>query len=51
MPENAIVYLTVLYGVVRAGFAAAVTGDFEKVAGRKPVRFEEFARAAAAAWR
>jgi uncharacterized protein YbjT (DUF2867 family) len=51
MPESAVIYLSVLYGVVRAGFAAAVTGDVEKVTGRKPIRFEEFAQAAAAAWK
>ena len=51
MPEPAIEYLQGLYGIVRAGFAAGVTGDVEKVTGRKPVRFEDFARAAAAAWR
>ena len=51
MPEPAIVYLTALYGAVRAGFAAGVTGDVEKVTGCKPICFEEFAKAAAAAWR
>jgi uncharacterized protein YbjT (DUF2867 family) len=51
MPEPAIAYLTMLYGAVRAGFAAEVTGDVEKVTGRKPIRFEEFAQAAAPAWK
>jgi hypothetical protein len=34
MPEPAIGHLTALYGVVRAGYAAGVTPDFEKVTGR-----------------
>ena len=51
MPEPAIGYMTVLYGVVRAGYAAGVTSDFEKVAGRKPITFKNFAQTAAAAWK
>lgn len=51
MPEPAIAYLAVLYGVVRAGFAAGITDDVERIIGRKAVSFEEFARAAAHAWR
>jgi hypothetical protein len=51
MPEPAITYMTVLYGVVRAGYAAAVTSDIEKVTGRKPATFREFAQANAAAWK
>ena len=47
MPEPAIAYLAVLYGVVRAGFAAGVSGDFETVTGRKPITFEAFARSTA----
>ncbi len=47
MPEPAVGYLGVLYGVVRAGFAAGVTGDFEKITGRKPMTFEAFARSTA----
>jgi uncharacterized protein YbjT (DUF2867 family) len=50
VPEPAIGYMTVLYGVVRAGHAAAVTPDFERVTGRRPTTFREFARANAAAW-
>ena len=51
MPEPAIAYLTVLYGAVRAGYAAAVTSDFEKVTGRKPIAFKDFTQTAVAAWK
>ena len=47
MPEQAVGYLAMLYAVVRAGFAAGVSGDFETIAGRKPVTFEAFARSVA----
>jgi uncharacterized protein YbjT (DUF2867 family) len=50
MPESAAGYLSVLYGVVRAGYAAAVTSDVETVTGRKPVNFRAFAELAAPAW-
>jgi uncharacterized protein YbjT (DUF2867 family) len=50
MREPAIGYLTVLYGVVRAGYAEGVTRDFERVTGRRPISFREFAQANAAAW-
>lgn len=51
MPEPAIQYLAVLYSAVRAGYAAPITEDLERLTGRRPVRFAEFASAAAAAWR
>jgi uncharacterized protein YbjT (DUF2867 family) len=47
MPEPAVAYLGGLYGVVRAGFAAGVSGDFETITGRKPMTFEAFARSTA----
>lgn len=50
MPEPAIRYLTALYSVVRAGYAAPVTPVVEKVTGRKPTSFGEFAKVNAAAW-
>ena len=50
IPEPAIGYMMVLYGVVRGGYAAAVTGDVEQVLGRRPMAFREFARRNAAAW-
>jgi uncharacterized protein YbjT (DUF2867 family) len=46
MPEPAIAYLGMLYSVVRAGFAAGVSDDFEAMTGRKPIAFETFARSA-----
>jgi uncharacterized protein YbjT (DUF2867 family) len=51
MPEPAIAYLTMLYSVVRAGYAAPVTPVVQKVTGRKATSFREFAQANAAAWK
>jgi uncharacterized protein YbjT (DUF2867 family) len=51
MPEPAIAYVTALYGAVRAGYAAVVTREVEDVTGRKPVTFEQFAKASAPSWR
>jgi len=51
MPEPSVAYLGVLYGVVRAGYAAAVTDDFRTLTGRQPMTFNAFTRAAAPAWR
>jgi len=51
MPESAVQYLAALYGAVRAGYAAAVTPEVEKITGRKPVSFREFAQANAAKWK
>ena len=50
MPEPAIEYLLMLYAAVRNGYTAPVTDDVERVTGRKPVRFADFARENAAAW-
>jgi uncharacterized protein YbjT (DUF2867 family) len=50
VPESAIGYMTVLYGAVRAGYAAAVTGDVQQVLGRPPISFLQFAKRKAAAW-
>ena len=44
MPEPVVAYLGMLYSVVRAGFAAGVSDDFEALTGRKPIAFETFAR-------
>jgi uncharacterized protein YbjT (DUF2867 family) len=41
MPEPNVRYLQMLYAVVRAGYAAAVTDDVERVLGRKPLSFAE----------
>jgi uncharacterized protein YbjT (DUF2867 family) len=51
MPEGAVQYMGVLYTVVRNGWMAAVTEDVEKVIGRPPVAFGDFALAHAAAWK
>lgn len=51
MPQPAIDYLCMLYGIVRAGYAAALTDGVEQATGRKPVTFREFASANAARWR
>lgn len=50
MPEGAVQYVGMLYSVVRAGYAAAVTQDVQAVLGRAPTRFEDFARRMAAAF-
>jgi uncharacterized protein YbjT (DUF2867 family) len=46
MPEPIVVYLGMLYSVVRAGFAAGVSDDLEKIIGRTAITFEAFARPA-----
>jgi uncharacterized protein YbjT (DUF2867 family) len=51
VPEPAIGYLTTLYGAVRAGYVAAVTGDVQKVLGRLPISFQQFAQQNTSAWR
>ncbi len=51
IPEPAIGYVTALYSAVRGGYTAAVTPDFEKVTGRGPTSFREFAQTNAAAWK
>jgi uncharacterized protein YbjT (DUF2867 family) len=51
LPESAAQFMGILYGVVRNGWAAGVTGDVREVTGREPVTFTEFARASSAAWK
>jgi uncharacterized protein YbjT (DUF2867 family) len=51
MPEPAAGYLAVLYGVVRAGYAAGVTSDVKTVTGKEPISFRTFAEQAAPAWK
>lgn len=46
VPEPMVTYLGMLYGVVRAGHAAAVAPFPESLAGRKPATFQEFAEQA-----
>jgi len=51
MDAGAIEYMSLLYGVVRAGHAAYVSDTVERITGSKPVTFEEFAKENAAAFR
>ena len=51
MPEPMIGYMTVLYGAVRAGYAAGLTSDVEKVTGRKPITFRDVAHMAKESWK
>ena len=51
LPEAAVQYMGVLYGVVRAGLTAAVTGDVRRVLDREPATFHDFASQNAARWR
>ena len=51
MPEGAVQYMGILYAVVRAGYMAVVTDNVQKVTGRKPAAFTEFARQNASCWR
>lgn len=44
MPEWAINCLMELHGVAKAGYASAVTDTVERLTGKKPRTFEEFAR-------
>jgi uncharacterized protein YbjT (DUF2867 family) len=46
MPEPIVTYLGMLYSVVRAGFAAGASDDFEKITGMNAITFEDFARSA-----
>ena len=48
MPEPAVAYLAMLYGVVRAGHAAGITPCPETMTGKRPLSFESFA--AQVAW-
>jgi uncharacterized protein YbjT (DUF2867 family) len=50
VPEPSIGYMMVLYGVVRAGYAAGITGDVEQVLGRPPISFRKFAEQNSATW-
>jgi len=50
MPEPNIGYLAVLYSAVRAGYMAAITPDVQRLTGRKPTSFSEFAATNASRW-
>ena len=43
MPEPAVAYLAMLYGVVWAGHAAAITPYPQTMTGKKPLSFDSFA--------
>lgn len=51
MPEPLVGYMGMLYAVVRGGFAAGTSNDFEALVGRAPTTFRAFARAAVASWK
>ena len=40
-----------LFGSIRAGWNTSVTGEVERVLGRPPIDFADFARENAATWR
>ncbi|HEX7343008.1 MAG TPA: SDR family oxidoreductase [bacterium] len=50
-PPEAVEYMIMLYGFVRAGFAADITPDVEKILKRKPLVFEQYVRDDADAWK
>ncbi len=50
MPEPAVQYMAVLYAVVRAGYAAVVTDDVERITGRKPLTFDAFVKDNVECW-
>ncbi len=49
--EVAVATMSALYGYVRAGWTATVSPDVERVTGRPPQRFADWAQANAGAWR
>ena len=51
MPKAYVDMLIEFSGVVRAGFAAATTGDLEKLLGRKPKTFADWSKENAAAFK
>jgi uncharacterized protein YbjT (DUF2867 family) len=51
MHEDAVQYLAKLYRAVREGRAELVSDGVERVAGRRPLSFREFARKNAGLWR
>ena len=51
LPGGQLEYLMILYRQVRAGKAAKVRPTVSRLLGRKPITFDAFAQANAAAWR
>jgi uncharacterized protein YbjT (DUF2867 family) len=50
MPESAAQYMVFLYQFVKQGIFAEVSGDMEKLLGKKPITFKEFALQHKDAW-
>ncbi|MFC4453155.1 SDR family oxidoreductase [Deinococcus sonorensis] len=50
-PDAYVGLMTNLYQMVRAGYTATVTDDVQRVTGRAPISFEQFARDHADTWR
>jgi uncharacterized protein YbjT (DUF2867 family) len=51
LPEGAVQYMGMLYSAVRSGWLAVITEDVQRVIGRPPVSFGDFAQAHADAWK
>jgi uncharacterized protein YbjT (DUF2867 family) len=51
LSESAVGYMAMLYQVVREGWVAGTTEDVQKVLGRPPISFGEFAQKNAAVWK
>jgi uncharacterized protein YbjT (DUF2867 family) len=51
LPEGALQYMGILYNAVRSGWMAATSADVERVIGRPPVSFGNFAQAQTDAWK
>lgn len=50
MPAAYVGLMTGLYAMVRAGYTATVTDDVQRVTGRAPISFEQFARDHVTSW-
>jgi uncharacterized protein YbjT (DUF2867 family) len=50
MPDEAVHTMSWLYGMVRAGYTGALSGDLARVTGSEGVRFADWAKANAAHW-
>jgi uncharacterized protein YbjT (DUF2867 family) len=51
LSESAAGYMAMLYQVVRKGWAEGITDDVQKVLGRPPIGFGDFAQKNAAVWK
>jgi uncharacterized protein YbjT (DUF2867 family) len=50
-PPEAVEYMIMIYGFVRAGYAADISPDVEKFLMRKPLTFGQYAKDYAEVWR